>query len=97
MRIISKKVLREFWDKYPDTEQPLNDWYRAVEKAEWQTPSDIINQFPNARVIPNNRTIFNIRGNQYRLIAYIDYSFKIVYIRFIGTHSDYDCIDAKEI
>jgi mRNA interferase HigB len=97
MRVISKKVLKEFWLKYPQSEASLRAWFAEAEKVEWETPQDIKKHFRSADFLKNNRVIFNISGNKYRLIVSINYSFKIVYVRFIGTHSEYDHIDPERV
>ena len=97
MRVISKKTLREFWFKHPDSEQSLRAWYIKTRFAVWKTSSDIKNDYRNASFVTNNRVIFNIRGNKYRLVAAINYDFSIVYIRFVGTHKNYNNIDATTV
>ena len=97
MRIIARSTLREFWQKYPDSEQSLKAWFYDVKSANWQSPSDIKNVYANASIIANNRVVFNIRGNRYRLIVHVRYDIGIVFIRFIGTHQDYDKIDSTTI
>lgn len=97
MRIISRRTLREFWEKYPDTQKPLQSWYREVEKANWDTPADVKKKHGNASVIGDYRMVFNIKGNQYRLVVGINYHARIVYVRFIGSHTEYDTIDVKEV
>jgi len=97
MRIIAKKKLKLFWAKHVDAEQPLKSWFRCVEASVWLTPHDIKDEFNSADVLRHNRVVFNIKGNKYRLIAAVNYNYKIVYIRFIGTHADYDKIDAINI
>jgi len=97
MRIIAFKTLREFWKRHPDSEQALRAWYHDVKLADWKSPADIRKVYRSASVIANNRVIFNIRGNNYRLVIAIKYSFGMVYIRFIGTHRAYDDIDATTI
>jgi mRNA interferase HigB len=97
MRIIAKKVLREFWERHPDAEQSLKAWYQDVKQAAWVSPQDIRQVYATASIIPNNRVVFNIRGNNYRLIVAVNYDFGIVYVRFIGTHREYDQIDAANI
>lgn len=97
MRIISKKPLREFWEQHPDAEQALKAWYHDTKHAEWKSPGDIRQTYATASIIANNRVVFNIRGNNYRLVVAINYAFRIVYIRFIGTHTEYDEIDAATI
>jgi mRNA interferase HigB len=97
MRIISRKRLRDFWLQHPDTQSSLEAWYADVKQAEWKTPADIKNVYRNASIVANNRAIFNIKGNKYRLVVAMQYEYGIVYIRFIGTHREYDKIDAATI
>lgn len=97
MRIISRKALRDCWTKHAGAEQPLRAWYDDVRRAKWRGPSDIKLVYRNASFVGNNRVVFNIKGNDYRLIAAINYKAGIVYIRFVGTHSQYDRINASTI
>jgi len=97
MRIISRKALREFWERHPDARQPLQAWYADVKHATWKTPADIKDTYRNASIVANNRVVFNIKGNKYRLVVAVQYEYGIVYIRFIGTHREYDKIDAATI
>jgi mRNA interferase HigB len=97
MRIISRRTLREFWAKHPDAEQSLRAWYANTQQANWQTPADIKHDYRNASFIANNRVVFNIKGNQYRLIVAVKYEYSIIYIRFVGTHQAYDKVDASAI
>jgi mRNA interferase HigB len=97
MRIIALKTLRRFWEQHPDVQQALQAWYRDAKRATWSTPVDIRNVYRNASIVGNNRVVFNIRGNQYRLVVAVNYAQGIVYIRFIGTHQDYDTIDVTTI
>ena len=97
MRVISRKKLREFWEDYPDAREALQAWYADTKRADWQSPADIRNRYATASILPNNRVVFNIKGNHYRLIVAIKFDFQIVYIRFVGTHSQYDRVDATEI
>lgn len=97
MRIIAKKTLREFWKKHPECEQQLKAWYREAENATWKGPNDIKNDYPSASVLENSRIVFNVKGNHYRLIVRINYSYGMVWIRFVGTHAQYDKIDATKI
>ena len=97
MQIISRKHLREFWEKHPDSRQPLQAWYQDVKHADWKKSSDIKSVYQNASFIANNRVVFNIKGNTYRIIVIVEYRFGIVYIRFVGTHQEYDRINAKTI
>ncbi len=99
MRIIARKTIRIFWSipNYRDSQRPLKSWYRDVKEADWSTPDDVKRQFRSASIIAGNRVIFNIAGNKYRLVVKFNYPYKIGYIRFIGTHEQYDEIDAEYI
>ncbi len=97
MRVISIKALREFWRSHSDAEQPLKAWYKETVEAVWRQPNDIKKRYPSADILPDNRVVFNIKGNNYRLIVKIHYNRSIVFVRFIGTHADYDKIDAITI
>lgn len=99
MRIIAKRTLREFWQKpdFADAEQSLKAWYSEARVAEWKTPQDIKAQYRHASFLKNNRVVFNIAGNKYRLIVKINYAVGIVFVRFIGTHKQYDAIDVETV
>lgn len=97
MRIIARSTLKLFWIKYTDAEQPLKSWFEIVKASIWEKPNDIKEVFRSADILSNNRVIFNIKGNKYRLIVSVKYDLKIVYVRFIGTHVEYDKIDAINI
>ena len=97
MHVITRKTLRQFWERHPDTEQPLKDWYKHAVRANWQSPLQVKADYPSASIIAGDRVIFNIRGNNYRLVVHISYQSRQVYIRFIGTHAEYDRIDAREV
>jgi mRNA interferase HigB len=97
MRVIAVKSLREFWRRYPDAERPLRAWCDEVSRAIWLTPADVKAQFRSASVLGNRRVVFNIKGNRYRLITAIAYNTGIVFIKFIGTHAEYDRVDAEHI
>ena len=99
MRIIARKTLRQFWEQslYRDAEQPLKAWFREAEKADWASPSQVKADFRNASVVGNGRVVFNIAGNKYRLVVRVNYPYRIMYIRFIGTHRQYDAIDVREV
>jgi len=97
MRIISRRILREFWEKHPDTAVPLQTWFHDVEAAIWKSPADIKAIYRNASFVANNRVVFNIKGNHYRLVVIVIYQHGVVYIRFVGTHAEYDRIDAATI
>lgn len=97
MRVVAVKTLREFWARYRDAEEPLKAWYAEVTVSQWRTPQDVRSRFRSADVLGGNRIVFNIKGNQYRLVVKIHYNTGVVYIRFIGTHTEYDRIDAENI
>jgi len=97
MRVIAVATLREFWTRHADAEQALRAWYKEATTSRWREPNDIKKDFPSADVIPGNRMVFNIKGNTYRLIVKIHYNTGIVFIRFIGSHAEYDKIDAETI
>lgn len=97
MRIISRRLLREFWVRHPDSAVPLQTWYRDVSDAGWKTPQDIKDTYHNASFLANNRIVFNIKGNHYRLVVVVMYQYGVVYIRFVGTHEEYDRIDATAV
>jgi mRNA interferase HigB len=97
MRIISRKALREFWEQHPDARQALQAWYVDAKRAIWRTPADIKSVYRNASIVANNRVVFNVKGNRYRLVVAVQYEYGIVYIRFVGTHQEYDRIDAATI
>lgn len=97
MRVIAKKILREFWEKHPDCEQQLKAWFQETSKTEWKNTKNIKRAYPGASFLADNRVVFNIKGNHYRLIVKINYDYQMVWIRFIGTHAEYDKIDATKI
>lgn len=97
MRIIAIKTLKDFWRKYPDSEEALKAWYAIAKKADWRTPSEVKEMYGNASILQEGRVVFNIAGNKYRLIVWINYPYRVVYVRFVGTHKQYDKIDAQEI
>ena len=97
MRIIAKKILKEFWEKHSDCEHQLKSWHQEVSKAEWKSPNELKSEYPNASILNYNRIVFNIKGNNYRLVIKINYDYQIVWVRFIGTHSEYNKINANEI
>ena len=97
MRIIALATLRDFWKRYPDAEIPLRSWYTLASRSDWRHPAEIKAAYRNASVIANNRIVFNIKGNDYRLIAAVHYNRGMMFIRFVGTHREYDKIDAGTI
>ena len=99
MRVISRRTLREFWEKpgRGDAEQPLKAWFREASRGDWSSPADVKAAFRSASVVGNSRVVFNIAGNKYRLVVRVNYPYRIVYVRFVGTHRDYDKIDVEEV
>jgi mRNA interferase HigB len=97
VHVISRKTLREYWENHPDARPGLESWLVDVKHAEWEKPEDIKAIYRNASFIADNRVVFNIKGNKYRLIVRIQYDYRIVYIRFIGTHQEYDKIEAENV
>lgn len=97
MRIFSRSTLRDFWLRHADSEQPLKSWYREAERSQWRAPNEIKAEYPSASILADNRIVFNIKGNTYRLIVKINYDYGAVWIRFIGTHAAYDKIDATKV
>lgn len=97
MRVIAVSTLRAFWERRPDAEQALKAWYEEATNASWTQPADIKEQYRSASVLKNRRVVFNIKGNDYRLVVLIDYRYGKIFIRFVGTHTEYDRIDATSI
>ena len=97
MRIISRRTLREFWNIYPDAEESLKAWFQEATHADWANPHDVKALYGNASVIGDGRMVFNIAGNKYRLIVWFNFPYRIGYIRFVGTHAEYDGIDAENV
>jgi len=97
MRIISGKALKDFWQAHADATEPLKAWFHEAKVADWKSFGDIKERYRSADVLPGQRVVFNIKGNTYRLVVKIHYNTRVVYIRFVGTHAEYDKIDAKTI
>lgn len=97
MRVFSKKMLREFWEQHAEAKTGLQGWYEEALRVEWQTPLDIKQSHANASIIADNRVVFNIQGNAYRLIVKVHYDRGFIYIRFVGTHDEYNRINAETI
>ena len=97
MRIIARKTLKEYGQKHRDAQEQLEAWYADAKRANWRKPTDITNVCTNARAVPNDRIVFNIKGNKYRLVVWVQYKYGRVYIRWFGTHSEYDKIDVTII
>ncbi|MBN9220468.1 MAG: type II toxin-antitoxin system HigB family toxin [Mesorhizobium sp.] len=98
MQVLSKKTLRDFWTTHNQAEGPLSAWFLAVSKANWDGPADIKAAFgTNADFVGDNRVIFDIGGNKFRLIVHVSYKFHRVLIKFVGTHKQYDKIDPESV
>jgi len=97
MRIISRKKLREFWETHRDAEQPLKAWFQFTKRAQWKNFHEIKRDLKSASVTGNDRVVFNIKGNEYRLVVLVLFRSGKMFIRFVGTHKEYDKIDAKNI
>ncbi len=97
MRVLSRGTLREFWRKHPDAEGSLKAWFTEVSTAKWTTMVDIKKQYATASVVDNERVVFNIGGNKYRLVVKLWFPGQVIWIKFIGTHRSYDQIDVKKL
>jgi len=94
VRIVSKPKLIEFWRRHPAAKQTLQAWIEDASHAQWDSPQDIKRRYSSASFVAGNRVVFNIKGNDYRLVVAVAYRFKVLYIKFVGTHAQYDAIDA---
>ena len=97
MHIIAVSYLRDFWIRNSDAEQPLKSWADEVKKALWSQPADIKAHFRSASILKNRRVVFNIKGNDYRLVVSVAYRYQAVYVKFIGTHAEYDAVNAETV
>ena len=97
MRVFARKTLREFWNNHSDSEDALKAWSSEAGNSKWESPSDIKKKYPHASILPDNRVVFNNKGNTYRLVVKINYDYGQVFIRFVGAHAEYDKIDATTI
>jgi len=100
MRIIAKRTLRSFWEDHPrgdEAKVPLQVWHSVVAVADWTSPSEVKQTFGDASILKGGRVVFNIAGNKFRLVTLINYPYRVVYIRFVGTHGEYDRIDAETV
>ncbi len=98
MRVISRKTLRLFYEeRYPESKQALQSWYHEAKREEWRTPADLRSSFSKARIVGKDRVVFNILGNRYRLVVKVNYKAGLVYVRFLGTHAEYDKIDVETV
>lgn len=96
-RIIAKSTLKIYWEKHPETEQYLKTWYDTALSSDWKTPIDVIKTYATASILKNGRIVFNIKGNTHRLITKFNFEKQWIFIRFIGTHAEYDKVDANNI
>ncbi len=97
MRVIAASALRAFWEKHPQAEVPLRAWYAEASRADWGSPAAIKAVHRNASFIGNNRVVFNIKGNDFRLVVAVHYNRRMMYVRFVGTHKEYDKINVEEV
>lgn len=97
MRIIARKTVKDFWERHPDSAAPLKAWFQTAQEAEWKSPQEVKKQYANASILRDGRVVFNIAGNKYRLVAWINYAYGVLYIRFVGTHAEYDAIDVQNV
>ena len=97
MRIFTQSTLREFWERHPNAEAPLRIWHNRARKEDWTTPADVAGLWPRVSIVGGNRAVFRIKGNDYRLVVDIAYQYGEVYIKFIGTHAEYDRINVMEV
>ena len=100
VRIIAKRILRRFWERerrFTDAKKALEDWHAQVSQADWATPADVKAQYGDASILKDSRIVLNICGNKYRLIVKVNYPYRVIYVRFVGTHAEYDMINAETI
>ena len=97
MRVIARKTLKVYSERVPDAAPALNAWYHEARRAHWKSPADIKGKYGSASILKDGRVVFNIGGNKYRLVVWINFKVSIVYIRFVGTHKEYDKINAQEV
>jgi len=96
-RIFAKRTIKEFWERFPDSEQYLKTWYDTAMSSDWKSPSDVKQSYANASILKESRVVFNIKGNSYRLVAKFNFEKQWIFIRFIGTHKECNKIDANTI
>jgi mRNA interferase HigB len=97
VRVIARKTLKEYWAEHPSTEQDLKAWFAEAENAQWRTPADVKAKYANASILKDGRAVFNICGNNHRLVVWINYEFHTLYIRFLGSHKEYDAVNAQTV
>lgn len=97
MRVIAISTLRAFWEKHPDAQTPLRAWYALASRAQWKSPADIKQAYRNASFTTNNRVVFNVNGNDYRLVVLVRYDKGLLFVKFVGTHAQYDKINVLTV
>jgi mRNA interferase HigB len=98
MQVIARRTLRQFWENHSQSEGPIRAWYATVARSRWKTPTDVKRQFgSNVDFVADNRVIFDLGGNKYRLVVHVSYKFQRVLVKFIGTHVQYDRIDPETV
>ena len=97
MRVIAVSTLREFWKKHPQAEAPLRAWFADASRADWKNPAAIKAAHRNASFVGSNRVVFNIKGNDFRLVVAVHYNRRMIYIRFVGTHAEYNAINVERV
>jgi mRNA interferase HigB len=97
MRIIARRTLREYYETNPETRSSLEAWYHEVKQSKWSTPADLKAQFPTASIVGKDRAVFRLLRNRFRLVVAVNYEQNLVFVRFIGTHKEYDAIDVKDV
>ena len=97
VRVITEKTLKTYWEQHSRAERPLKAWFDEVKRANWTTPDQLKAQFPNASIVGDNRIVFNINGNRFRLVAWINYRHQAVYLKWFGTHAQYNRIDVEKV
>ncbi len=97
MKVIALATLRNFWKRHPESEQPLKAWHDEATHAKWKQPAEIKTHYRSASILKNRRVVFNIKGNNYRLIVAVAYKVGVVYVKFVGTHAQYDAVDAETV
>ena len=98
MRVVARPIIRIYIENHADAKTAMEEWYQVISKSEWNNFADLKNTFNSADLVGNNRFVFNVKGNDYRIVAIVLFKMKTVYIRFVGTHSEYDKIkDIKNI
>lgn len=97
MRVIALRTIKQFIGKHDDAREPALAWYRQVLGADWASPAEVKREIGSASILKDGRAVFNIGGNKYRIVVWINYPYRVVYVRFIGTHRQYDAIDAQTI